>query len=225
MQKKWFTMIEILIIVAVISVGIMTLLTALRSSNTYVQKTRQKIIAINLAREGMEQVYNIRDTNWQRREGKKEWCWLKTNPMVDQSTTWCENDEWFQSWSYIIIQTWNEQKYFSAISWTTTLNIDDNIQTWDLQYSLCESNGIWSACIGQQPQSKEWRYFREIQGLGLFQKDVTQSGGSVISCPNWLSSNCGANTAKEYRFCSKVSYIGEWKWEVKLCWLITNFRQ
>jgi Tfp pilus assembly protein PilV len=65
-------MIEILIIVAVISVGIMTLLTALRSSNTYVQKTRQKIIAINLAREGMEQVYNIRDTNWQRREGKKE---------------------------------------------------------------------------------------------------------------------------------------------------------
>jgi hypothetical protein len=59
----------------------------------------------------------------------------------------------------------------------------------------------------------------------LFQKDVTQSGGSVISCPNWLSSNCGANTAKEYRFCSKVSYIGEWKWEVKLCWLITNFRQ
>ena len=223
MQKKWFTMIEVLIIISVISIGIMTLLSALRNSNIYVQKTRQKIIAINLAREWMEQIYNIRDTNRQRREWKKEWCWLKANPMTDQGTTWCENDEWFQSWSYIIIQTWTQQKYFAAISWTIALNIDDNIQTWDLDYSLCESNGVRSACIGQQPQSKEWRYFREIQGLWLFQKDIIQSGWLAISCPNWWWT-CGTNSAKEYRFCSKVSYIGEGKWEVKLCWLITNFR-
>lgn len=83
-MKKGFTIIEIIIVVLLISGGLLTVVDALKNSSIYLQKTRQKIIAINLAREGMEQVMNIRNTNRQKRAGQKEQTRLKTNPFVDE---------------------------------------------------------------------------------------------------------------------------------------------
>jgi Tfp pilus assembly protein PilV len=50
----------------IISVGLLSVLVALTRGMTYVQKTRQKVVALALAKEGMEAVYHIRDTNWTR---------------------------------------------------------------------------------------------------------------------------------------------------------------
>jgi Tfp pilus assembly protein PilE len=51
-QKKiGFTLVEVIIIIAVVSIGIMTVIVALNNGNKYLQKSREKIIAINLARE------------------------------------------------------------------------------------------------------------------------------------------------------------------------------
>lgn len=96
----------------IISVGILTVLTSISNARTYIAKTRQKIIALNLAKEGVEQVFNIRNTNRQRREGKKEECRLKTNPLGDENTAGCEDDTRMQSGNYIILQTGTSQKYF-----------------------------------------------------------------------------------------------------------------
>jgi hypothetical protein len=46
-----------------------------------------------------------------------------------------------------------------------------------------------------------------------------------VMCSKWTDINCGTSTAKEYRFCSKVAYIGQGEWEVELCGLLTNFQK
>lgn len=61
--KQGFTIREILIIIIVISVGLLSVVVVLTNGMKYVQKTRQKVVALNLAREGMEAFYQIRDTN------------------------------------------------------------------------------------------------------------------------------------------------------------------
>ena len=43
---------------------------------------RQKVTALNLAKEGVEVMYNIRDTNWRRRDSKKDLTWLKNDPLT-----------------------------------------------------------------------------------------------------------------------------------------------
>jgi Tfp pilus assembly protein PilV len=50
-HKSGFTIREILILIVVVSVGLLTVVVALNNGMKYVQKTRQRVIAINLARE------------------------------------------------------------------------------------------------------------------------------------------------------------------------------
>lgn len=226
-MKKGFTIIEIIIVVLLISGGLLTVVDALKNSSIYLQKTRQKIIAINLAREGMEQVMNIRNTNRQKRAGQKEQTRLKTNPFVDEWPAWLENDPRFGSGNYIMLSnTTGWQQYFYASGISNNLDITLGYSdTGNRQYSLCESGGIWRPCPGLQPVSKEWYYFRRIQWYWTFQKETTTPGGIYLNCLNGSSSPCGDNTAKEFRFCSVVEYIGNSLGKVELCSVITNFKE
>ena len=52
------------------------------STTNYLTETRQKVMALNLAKEGVEIVYNIRNTNWRRRYEQKDACWLNANPFA-----------------------------------------------------------------------------------------------------------------------------------------------
>ncbi|MEI6773299.1 MAG: hypothetical protein WCL18_00235 [bacterium] len=51
MRKSGFTIREVLVIIVIISVGLLSVVVVLTDGMKYVQKTRQKVIAINLARE------------------------------------------------------------------------------------------------------------------------------------------------------------------------------
>ena len=227
MHKKGFTIIEVIIIVVLIWLWLITVINALWNSNTYLQKTREKIIAINLAREGIEQVINIRNTNWQKRAWAKEQTRLKTNPSIDEWTPWLGNDSRFWSWNYIILNSIvSGQQYFYASgiqqpfvieSWTSNPN--------NLLYSLCETWWTRIACPWQLPQSKEWNFFRRIEGKWLFAKDSTTIGGTFLNCPNGETINCWTSSAKEFRFCSTVEYIGVTAGKVELCSVLTNFEK
>jgi Tfp pilus assembly protein PilV len=60
----------------VISVALVSILSMLRVAISYTNKTRQETIAINLARESMEAVYNRRNTNRLKWSGEKDKYWL-----------------------------------------------------------------------------------------------------------------------------------------------------
>lgn len=87
-------MIEILIVLLVFSTAIIVGINTASKSTQYLQRLRQQTIALNIAREGIEAMYNIRDTNRRRWSSQADQCWLKVNPMVDEGNPGCENDTW-----------------------------------------------------------------------------------------------------------------------------------
>lgn len=219
-KKSGFTLFEVIFMVIVVSVGIIWIVRVLNNGFAFLQKTRERTIAINLAREGMEAVYQIRDTNRWRRAGKKEESWLKTDPLQSGST-------WISTWYYILTTaTTGGQEYFALTGkYQTWINLADWI-TGDLAFSMCEqSDNTRKACPWSQPSSKEGKFLRQIHGIGLFAKDTNITGGLELSCANGTPSTCNDTSAKEFRFCSEVHYIGQWKWSVELCWMITNFQK
>lgn len=64
MQKKGFTIIELLIVIFFISVGIIAVLITIQQTMAYAEASSFRLTAIYLAQEGIEIVRNIRDGNW-----------------------------------------------------------------------------------------------------------------------------------------------------------------
>ncbi len=218
---------EVMVIVVLIWLWLITVIEALKNSNTYLQKTRQKIIAINLAREGIEQMINIRNTNRQKWAGEKEITRLKQNPAIDEWWDGLSNDRWLGSWNYIILTTIiSGQQYFYASGIQTPFIIENWLNnSWNLLYSLYETGGAWIPWPGMFPSSKEWYFFRRIEGKWIFKKETSTTGGEPLNCPTGGSLWCSTDSAKEFRFCSIVEYIGNGVGKVELCSVLTNFEK
>ena len=226
-KKSGFTIREILIIIVVVSIWLLSVVVVLTDGMKYVQKTRQRVIALNLAREWMEAVYQIRDTNRTRWAWVKDACWLKINPLVDDMwNETCTDDLRFTTGSYVLqrLTTW-WQGYFALTGpFLPWINLSDGIDSGDYIFSLCQQSGYWDACIWQSSTTSEGKYFRQIDGLWLYLKDTTDTWWTLITCTWWLSPGCWTSAAKEFRFCSKVAYIGDSTGEVQLCGVMTNFK-
>lgn len=70
------TLLEVLIAVSLISTILVGALSILNQTYASIEKTNNRIIALNLAREGIEAVRNVRDTNWVNYSGEKDDKWL-----------------------------------------------------------------------------------------------------------------------------------------------------
>jgi type II secretory pathway pseudopilin PulG len=69
------TMVEVLIALMVLVIGAVGALRLLGIAGINNQITKERVEATNLAREGIEAVRNIRDTNWLRFAGERRICW------------------------------------------------------------------------------------------------------------------------------------------------------
>lgn len=214
--RKWFTIIELLTGLFIITLAILAVISMINAANGHINTIRQETIAINLARESMEGMYNRRNTNRLRHPAEKDKHRLCTNNNCD---SW-----WFSSGGtyYILQSDWNSFLRTGAVS-----SIRD--KTWFL---LKDAD-----FIGDKPG---WSFYRAIIPLWLYQKDVNitwwllitscisqnstygklQFSGSMVS-----TESCGDDTPKEFRFCSKVEYEWLWKGNVELCGAITNYKE
>ena len=110
MQKfKGFTLIELVIALTLFSFVIVGIIFAVYKSYTYVQASKLQLIAVNLTREGVEAVYNIRDTNWRKYSGEKDKCWLKVNPYSDT----CDSSELLFVDEGLYILNWDIESGYS----------------------------------------------------------------------------------------------------------------
>lgn len=62
--QKGFTLLEMLISILIITLGIISIFTAVIKYTQYTQQVRSNLTASYLAQEGIEIVKNIRDNNW-----------------------------------------------------------------------------------------------------------------------------------------------------------------
>lgn len=74
-SRKGETVVEILVAVMLLVVGALSSVRLLGLANINTQLTKERVIATNLAREGLEAVRTIRDTNWLRFKGERRLCW------------------------------------------------------------------------------------------------------------------------------------------------------
>lgn len=228
-NKKSFTLIETLVVIVMISWGIVWILTVLNYAFSSLDKVKKDVIAINIAREWVETVVNVRDSNWIRWAWKKEQCFLKSDPLNDFWWDWCENDIWIWSGNYILSWDYMSWIYYNKlISVTWELNMLNSISSEDANYAMCLKNSYWYNCQWWPFNSwdiAEWRFYRQIKWVWLFDKVNDRQ----IICDNWLDDDwfgntCWTTSAKEFRFCSKVEYLGTSIWKIELCSVITNFK-
>jgi type II secretory pathway pseudopilin PulG len=72
-------MLELIIMMAIMAIGISSMLWVVETGSYFAKDTEDNIKAINLAREGIEWVTDLRNTNWQRFSSDKINCWKVLN--------------------------------------------------------------------------------------------------------------------------------------------------
>lgn len=223
-NKKSFTLIEIVVVVMLLGVVLIAIFQALNYAFRWSVQTKQEIIALNLAREGAEFVAQMRDTNRLQWSWKKELCRLKTNPYEDFGGDGCENDPWIQSGWYALVDfEFSGQRVYRLdfMTWSR-FEFSGWINASDLKFSLCAlANGWWTACPDNLPTGVQWKYWRGIKVLGLYDKVWT---GNPLICPTGNTDLCWNWAAKELRFCSIVGYELLGRGKIELCSVLTNFR-
>lgn len=148
-NPKAFTLIELVLAVFLIGMGLLGIVTMLQQGLRSMDKTRQDVVAINLAREGMEAMFSLRNTNWLRWSGKRSACWLLSDTFATTGTD-CEQQSRMTSGTYIV-QTGSQsgQTYFRMEQVSAPLlDLSDGIQPGEEQFALCESDQGWSPCPG-----------------------------------------------------------------------------
>lgn len=221
---------EIMITISILAIWFAGIFVMMQNSSTFVQQSRQKTLAINLTREAIEGLTNIRDTNRTRRSDQKDACRLKINPLEDSNDNGCQNDTRIQSWRYTVIPIQKEnQQYFAlsgiSISWFDTVAkaTDSSGET-----LLCQSGQQRTSCTGNDDQEK---VVRAIHISWLFKKNSTNTGGTAINCPTGTgqdeatNTTCGSSDAKELRFCATTWILWNQNTQIQLCSWLTNFQE
>lgn len=204
MRKKGFTLVEMLIVIFVISTGLILIIKGMSESHRYLSETAQRTVALNLAKEGIEAVYNLRNSNWRRWSDKKNECRI-ANLALDQNNEDCDKIDRLQSWSQYLV---SENLTWLKLQGTDPLNSND-------MYKVnITPTSLWSyyraITIGSLQGKEDWELLKWCK-----------NGGST----SLWGKKCGDSTPKELRFCSKVLYTHPYKGEVQVCSIMTNFEQ
>ncbi len=217
--RRAFTLLEIIVAIAIISVALSTAVYVLNNSTQFLQTTEIKIKNINVAREGLEAIFQIRDSNRLRRSGNVNECRLKIDPLTDAWSDGCTNDPWIASGYYILEQTGqNQTTYFKLTPIITPMNYTDGIQENESIIGLCEDIDGRYACNDTGANTR-----RIVEVNSLYKK----IGNEILNCENGQSISgilCWQNDAKELHFCVHA-------WDRRnnniqtLCSILTNFQQ
>ena len=232
LRKNAFTLVETMIVCTIFAIMVVWIILGINRAFVFMNNTKLDVIATNLAREWVEMVYNMRDTNWRKYSGEKDkhrtyWGTWNINLdswiyVIKQWTTWASND----SYVYADFLTWDINFYddmnvfFSegeeadrdeckiSFSWTYPYYSWGVIATWNLE------DFLWWSGI---------EFYRVLRVYWVYCKNGTNLDPNQVVDTN----HCKNDTdPKEMRFCVKVFYRNSWwKHAKELCSIMTNFME
>ena len=182
----WFSIIEVLIGIFIFTLGLISIYTIMSSSLRINDYNKNEIIASNLAREQIELLRNVRDSNYKTLNA---WDWIP-NTLVDDTQRFAQK---FSTWSYYTIENdWDATPYPIEINllWedSTGLNpIPEWISElapswWMVDYRLClnSENEYVTCSSGWETPFYRYLTFEEISG-----KDAMIAVSKVIWYKRW----------------------------------------
>ncbi|MDD5197751.1 MAG: prepilin-type N-terminal cleavage/methylation domain-containing protein [Candidatus Gracilibacteria bacterium] len=164
MNHRGNSIIEVMVVIIILTVGIVGAYGILESGQKLSTTSENRIKAINIAREGMEAVENIRDTNWLKFSSDYEHCWKVKD--YDAGCIGVSGKE-FSPGSYILVQSgtlWILSGTIAPLSIATAYSgyrnqfpvfLDSN--------GLTSSSGSTTKCSSSITVNCRTIYTREIQ--------------------------------------------------------------
>ena len=214
-KLKAFTLVEVIIVLTTFSLIIVLIVTAVTSYKKYLDLSKLQTIALNFTREGVEAMFQIRDTNWLRHQWSKD-TYIFCNDPFSCSRTGPK----FSTGYYAIVSTINSgQQSFYATGKRESSSTVSGFYT-EFARTLIEKDGkveeiqnftiplaTWEEILGQHAD-----FYRFVKVDGIF-------------CKN---NNCSQDSdPKELEFCVKTVFL----WhdasvgESEICSVLTNFLQ
>lgn len=197
-NKKWFSIIEILIWIFIFTLWLVSIYYLIVSTMKLNDYSKNSIIASNLSREGIELVRHVRDTNY-----KTYYKWNKL-PWDDVNST-------FSTWVYYKIE--ND---FSSSDYNVKFEVISNFWEWKSEindkmnnYKLClNDDKIYTYdCSTVNKQTYFYRYikFDDVKYL--------DNSWKVVTLPNAL------------KLTSKTIWYNRWYHDVELKTILTDFQR
>jgi hypothetical protein len=172
-------MVEVLIALTVLIIGAMGSLRLLGVAGVNNQLTKERVLATNLSREGIEAVRNIRDTNWLRFAGERRICWnnLDTTACSDVDNDGVADSPIRNNQAYLAVSNTDTYRWqLSSGSISNRLNLDDSEISSDAIYrlKLDPATGLYNHNTGEDSP-----YYREIYTEYLNADQTAASGTSA----------------------------------------------
>lgn len=101
LNKSWTTIIEAIVVMLIVTVWIIWASSIYQKSQNLANTTKNRLIAIDIAREWIEAVTNIRDTNWALFVANTDYCWNTLNYNHNCITSPLQTYN-IAPWSYIV---------------------------------------------------------------------------------------------------------------------------
>ncbi len=172
-STQWLTLIEVMVGIVVVTAGIVWAFWVLSSGQKLAATTTDRVQAINFAREWVEAVKNIRDTNYFQYPANPSNCWKVKNYVCSTAL----NDS-YQTWSYVLAR-----KDFATIC----------DHCWYL-------SGTNSSIEAKPIQIPNWDNYRSTYALELDGSGYTITGSTSPSkpmCRNSTSTGCLTQFTRE----------------------------
>ena len=239
-KKHWFTLAEVVIACSIFAIVVVWIIFAINRSFMFMNNTKLSVRAANFAREWVEMMYSIRDTNWRKHSWERDKYWLN----LWQTLPWNEN-RMFTKWIFVIKEWKEDNNYYLYAEdlWLLETNLNDFYSDnwfWSSDYATYREktklNLGWKYSYyelndetGEQDE-KEWNvqdaliwdwldFYRIVRIFGVYNKN-TSSADTVLSFEDskkWIPA--------EMRFCVKVFYASQWKHSSEICGVMTNFME
>ena len=208
---------------------------AINRSYAFMNNTRLQVRATNFAREWVEMMFNIRDTNRRKYSWKKDKFWncrVSTNDNCTDYILWGlytlsedisgtdryislneisdANDFYWDEWFWASendVKRWAAKINFTGSYYFLSWWLDDSWErTWNTQ--------TWDI---SELLLNETEFYRLVRVYGVYQKDTDTVSSLVTNSHNW--------EPLELRFCVKVFYMTTAPHSTELCSIMTNFEE
>ncbi len=204
-NKNWTTIVEAMVVMLIVVIWIIWMYNIYSKSQNLSNTTQNRLIAIDIAREWIEAMTNIRDTNWMLFASNTDNCWNVLNYDSNCITTTNPNSLAIWTNSYII--------YSDSLDYRWKIT-----QKTPAVFSYSNS---WYRSVFEVKKDSLWFYSQSWSSLTSFKPLFTRE----IKISYWDNTN----PHKTMNVQSIVKWSdpskSNWNFEVKLETVLTNWKK